>query len=142
MSDSPMEELFWQEWHQWTRHTDPVGMLGLQNLDREHQVGRYRVDFALPELHVAIEIDGFDFHSSREQLISDRRRQREIEAEGWRVIRFAGSEIRRDVETCVLQVMDIVRRMPLSPEAIERQQRYEELLMAEQGLTEADIDRS
>jgi hypothetical protein len=75
-------------------------------------------------------------------LINDRRRQREIEAEGWRVIRFAGSEIRQDAERCAFEAIAVVDRIPPTPEVIERRHRYCAQLMADCGLTEADIDRS
>lgn len=109
---SPMEELFWEQWQLWLPVIyTPIDDDGLGKLVREHPIGRSRVDFALPELHLAIEIDGFDYHSSRDQLVADRRRQREIEAAGWRVIRFAGSEIRRDAESCVLDVFTTADRL-------------------------------
>jgi hypothetical protein len=44
-----------------------------------------RVDFAYPAAKVAIELDGFEFHSGRESFDHDRRRLTAISALGWRL---------------------------------------------------------
>jgi very-short-patch-repair endonuclease len=44
-----------------------------------------RVDFAYPERKLAIEVDGFRFHSGRESFDRDRRRLSAISALGWRL---------------------------------------------------------
>jgi very-short-patch-repair endonuclease len=71
-------------------------------------VGPYRLDFADPPTKVAIETDGQDWHASKEQRTHDARRDRYLTEEGWRVLRFTGTEIYRDVQRCVKQVVDIV----------------------------------
>lgn len=53
-----------------------------------YQVGRYRVDFAFPERRVAIEVDGWAFHSERADFQHDRERQNEIMLMRWQVLRF------------------------------------------------------
>jgi very-short-patch-repair endonuclease len=62
---------------------------------------RYRVDFADAPRRLAVELDGYEFHSSKEAFTNDRRRHRHLELAGWRVIRFSGAEINADVEACV-----------------------------------------
>lgn len=42
---------------------------------------------------VVIECDGFDFHSSKQQMTNDRKRDRQFLKMGYRVVRFTGSEI-------------------------------------------------
>jgi very-short-patch-repair endonuclease len=44
-----------------------------------------RVDFAYPERKLAIEVDGFQFHSGRESFDRDRRRLSAVSALGWRL---------------------------------------------------------
>ncbi len=44
---------------------------------------------------LAIECDGFEFHSSREQMTNDSIRSRKLMKEGWKVIRYSGSEIHK-----------------------------------------------
>lgn len=73
--------------------------------------GKYRVDFAFPELKVAVELDGFESHSSTEDIASDRRRQREIEREGWRFIRFGGKEIHQNVTACVEETVEFCNQV-------------------------------
>ena len=46
-----------------------------------------RVDFAFPEARLAIEVDGYAFHSSRKDWERDRVRQNEVVALGWFVLR-------------------------------------------------------
>ncbi|MCF6388899.1 DUF559 domain-containing protein [Mycobacterium sp. MBM] len=53
-----------------------------------YKVGRYRVDFAFPKSRVAIEIDGWAFHSDRADFQHDRERQNEIMLMRWQVLRF------------------------------------------------------
>lgn len=51
----------------------------------QHQVGRYRLDFAWPEWRVALEVDGWH-HDRPEQLIRDAQRQRRLARDGWLVL--------------------------------------------------------
>ncbi len=53
-----------------------------------YKVGRYRVDFAFPKHRVAIEVDGWAFHSDRADFQHDRERQNEIMLMRWQVLRF------------------------------------------------------
>lgn len=59
----------------------------------QYPVAGYFVDFGNPVARVAIECDGKAFHTDKAR---DERRQREIEANGWTVYRFTGSECRLD----------------------------------------------
>ncbi len=68
----------------------------------------YRLDFAIPEQRLAIEIDGYAFHSDRDTFIRDRRRQRELEVAGWRFVRFAGKEALDSPERCVEMTAEAV----------------------------------
>lgn len=47
----------------------------------------------LKTLKIAIECDGFDFHSSKEQINNDNIRTRNLVSNGWHVIRYSGNEI-------------------------------------------------
>lgn len=104
--DSPIEEAFWDA------HTR-AGLPGLEGLVTQHTVqageSRYRLDFALPDKKIAIEADGYGFHSSREAFTSDRSRQRILESQGWRFIRFSGSEINANADLCVRQAAHLIK---------------------------------
>ncbi len=80
----------------------------IKGIEIQYTIGFYRVDFAIPRVKIAIELDGHDFHSTVEQRTNDARRARTIEAAGWRVLRFTGSEINADVGACVEEVLAIV----------------------------------
>jgi very-short-patch-repair endonuclease len=53
-----------------------------------HRVGGYRVDVGFPGPKVAIEVDGFAFHSGPAEFQIDRERQNAIALLGWQVLRF------------------------------------------------------
>jgi len=60
----------------------------------------YSIDIVIPELRIAIEYDGFYWHQHRVE--SDRKRQEEIEKEGWRFLRYSklpsDNELRKSLE--------------------------------------------
>lgn len=68
------------------------------------EIGPYRVDFAIPKHQLVIELDGHEYHKTKWQRTYDAERERYIELAGWRVIRFTGTEIFRNVNQCVRQV--------------------------------------
>lgn len=89
---SPAEEMFLGaaiELYEW----------GLE-LEAQHEVatpdGTYRLDFALPQFNVGIEIDGHAYHSDADTFHNDRVRQRAIERAGWRICRLSGREVTRN----------------------------------------------
>ena len=49
---------------------------------------RCRIDFAYPDARLAIEVDGWTDHGTREAFESDRARQNELVELGWKVVRF------------------------------------------------------
>ncbi|MEV1088015.1 DUF559 domain-containing protein [Streptomyces microflavus] len=104
--ESPIEEAFW------AAHRE-AGLEGLRGLKPQHPVfgGKYRLDFALPERKIGIELDGYTWHSSPEAFTRDRARQRELELDGWRIIRFSGSEITKNPADCVRQAAELAARI-------------------------------
>ena len=54
---------------------------------RQHEIGRWTVDFACVPLRLVIEIDG-GVHEREDVVLRDHLRQTEIEALGWTVVRF------------------------------------------------------
>jgi len=105
--ESPIEKAFWRE----------AVLLGLNRhgLRPAHSVrttaGRlYRIDFAIPEHKFGIELDGYEFHSNRDQFDKDRRRQRELELDGWRIVRFSGREVHNDARSCAVEAQRIIHK--------------------------------
>lgn len=102
---SPIEKQFWAA-HQ------RLQLPELDGLVPQHVTGAYRIDFALPDRMIGIELDGFESHSSTADIARDRSRQRELELSGWRIIRFGGSEVHHDADECVRQaahLADVIR---------------------------------
>jgi very-short-patch-repair endonuclease len=52
-----------------------------------------RIDFAIPDRKLAIEIDGYEPHSRREVFEDDRARQNQLVAAGWTVLRFTRRQL-------------------------------------------------
>lgn len=77
----------------------------------QQPVGKYRIDFAIPELKFGIEIDGLAYHNGQESFMRDRSRQREIESQGWRIVRFAAKEISLDVDKCFNEAEKIAQEL-------------------------------
>ena len=76
---------------------------------------RVRLDFALTGCQgsrVAIEVDGHNFHErTKEQAALDRSRDRGLTLAGWSVLRFTGSEVWHDPESCAMQVLRLEGEM-------------------------------
>ena len=100
---SPIEQQFWDA------HCR-LALPELKGLVFQHPVGRFRLDFALPEHKIGIELDGLRNHSSTADITRDHVRQRWLEETGWRITRFGGSEVHHDAESVVRHVARSVRR--------------------------------
>jgi very-short-patch-repair endonuclease len=61
---------------------------GITGWKTNYPVGGYKVDVGFPKQKVAIETDGWAFHSSQEDFQNDRERQNKIALLGWQVLRF------------------------------------------------------
>ncbi len=96
--ESPIEEKFY----------DTATRLGLQ-LSPQFEIRSgghaFRADFAIPSKRIAIEIDGHEYHKTKEQRTNDAQRERAMQREGWKVIRFTGSEVFKNCEKCVREVV-------------------------------------
>jgi very-short-patch-repair endonuclease len=68
---------------------------------RQAPIGRYIVDFFCPAKRLILEIDG-GHHNEDDTAERDLERQRWLESEGYRVVRFWNSEIAGDL-TAVLE---------------------------------------
>jgi len=99
----------------------------------EHLTGKYRLDFSVEfltgvvncptdsvynhrELEIfekvrapllGIEIDGHEWHErNKEQAQRDKSRERFLVANGWKILRFTGSEVFKDSGKCVTETID------------------------------------
>ena len=92
------------------------------SIESEHWFGdsekhsRFRVDFILKDARLIIELDGHEYHSTKEQLEKDAIRQRYLSRSGYTVIRFTGREINSSPAACVADVRTIYKeRMQRAP---------------------------
>ena len=53
----------------------------------------YRIDVAFPEYQLAIEVDGFAFHSTSSQLQGSNARQNDLVSDGWTVQRYTWTDL-------------------------------------------------
>jgi superfamily II DNA or RNA helicase len=74
----------------------------------------YRIDyeFAGAQRPIAVELDGFEFHSSRPAFSYDRLRQNDLTGTGRDIIRFSYDSIRSETERCVAQLQTHLRLDP------------------------------
>jgi very-short-patch-repair endonuclease len=68
----------------------------------------YRLDFAIPSKKIAFELDGHEFHKTKEQRTNDTRRERNLQKEGWKVIRFTGTDIHNNLDKCVADACQLI----------------------------------
>lgn len=104
--DSPIEEKFWYAWRKVQEDEELTIRLTYQ-----YSLGKYRVDFACEYANIAIELDGHATHSSPDAIAYDRKRQREIETRGWKVIRFGGKEVYTNAYNCALEAHRTIGHM-------------------------------
>lgn len=84
-------------------------------LQVQKHIGQYRADvvvslaenvgpFLNPVMHIVrcvVECDGHDFHEkTKTQASRDKKRDRDIQKLGYRILRFSGSDIHRDMNDC------------------------------------------
>ena len=80
----------------------PIPELQYEIRDGERFVAR--VDFAWPDERVALEMDGYEFHSGREEWERDRDRRNGITSLGWRVLHGTWREVRSARERLLARV--------------------------------------
>ena len=75
--------------------------------------GRFiaQVDFAYPALLVALEVDGFETHSSPRALQADLRRQNLLVGLGWTVLRFTWADVVRYPDRVAAQIRSVLRSL-------------------------------
>jgi very-short-patch-repair endonuclease len=89
------ERLLW-------RHLRNRALLGLK-FRRQHAIPPFFLDFACPEIALAIELVGGQ-HMSEEALAADARRTAFLEANGYRVIRFSNIDVLTNIEGVILAI--------------------------------------
>ncbi|TVR17301.1 MAG: DUF559 domain-containing protein [Nitriliruptor sp.] len=83
----------------------PRPVVGLRIVDH---TGAFvaEVDLGYPKARLALEIDGYRWHSTPAQKLADEERQNRIILAGWSVLRFSAQVVRREPEVLVAAVAE------------------------------------
>lgn len=76
----------------------------------QSSVGIYIADFVIyPDSHIPtiVEIDGHEYHKTKEQRFADYRKERFFMSEGYVVIRFMASEVFVDANKCATEAVHL-----------------------------------
>lgn len=80
------------------------------------KIGKYIADFLIVTTiggfseYIIIECDGHDFHEkTKQQAAHDKKRDRYFTQNGYKVLRFTGSEIYNDVDECVREIDQLIQ---------------------------------
>jgi very-short-patch-repair endonuclease/predicted transcriptional regulator of viral defense system len=74
------------------------------------RVGSYEADFLWPDARVIVEVDGYAFHSSRTAFERDRRRDADLSARGFTVIRVTWRQVVEEPEAVVARISAALAR--------------------------------
>ena len=89
-AESPMESEARLVMHD---HALPKPELQHRIVDRDGIT--WRVDFAWPDRRLAVEYEGFDYHSSPDDLRQDRRKRNALSRINWRVMSIVADDVRK-----------------------------------------------
>ena len=89
-----------------------------EDLRSQHVIDYYDMpltipDFAFPKDKIAIYCDGYEFHADRGSFQKDRQQSRDLQLQGWSVLRFTGSEILNDTDSVVSTIQQAVKQKTL-----------------------------
>jgi very-short-patch-repair endonuclease len=84
--------------------------LGGLKVRRQHPVGGYVLDFAIPDLHLGIELDG-GVHDG--QMEDDARRTASLVEVGYRLIRFRNEDVLTNLDGVLARILAQAKRSPL-----------------------------
>jgi very-short-patch-repair endonuclease len=93
----------------WLRLRHDVALVG-SHFRRQAVIGPYIVDFASRKLKLVIELDGGQHDWQQE---ADAQRTRDIEAAGYRVLRFWNNDVLRNLEGVLSEIQ---RALPPTPD--------------------------
>lgn len=120
--ESPIEKLLALELYDERRNDERVypDVFNLSTIKTQEKIKcstgkEYRVDFLLSCLDAKgrnhffiVECDGYEFHSNKEKFKEDRARDRLLLRDGYKTIRFSGSEIVEDTNFCVYEIFETI----------------------------------
>jgi very-short-patch-repair endonuclease len=72
--------------------------------------GDYQLDAAIPTLQIGFEADGGIWHNNPEKIAKDKRRDTELAANGWVILRFTDRELKDHPQDCMNVVLNAIRK--------------------------------
>jgi very-short-patch-repair endonuclease len=82
---------------------------GITGWKANYPLGGYKIDVAFPKQKVAIEVDGWAFHSDPEAFAIDRKRQNAIALLGWQVLRFTWLDLTEYPQRVIAEIRRAIR---------------------------------
>src|SRR5665648_1099126 len=82
-------------------------------LEPQKVIGIYKVDFLYG--NCAVEIDGYEFHKTKEQREKDYKRERYLQRNEFIPVRFTGTEIYLNSEECFKELNEIAENIDYTP---------------------------
>lgn len=73
--------------------------------------GQYRIDFAYPRLMLAIEVDGYVWHSSQAHMEADNARRNHLKTLGWHVLVYTWVQVTRSSDATAAEIRANYRRL-------------------------------
>jgi very-short-patch-repair endonuclease len=87
---------------------------------RQRPIDKYIVDFYCPSLNLAVEIDGAISHDAKVE--EDAVRQKTLEAQGVKVIRFRDADVRYNLSSVVASLQSEILRLASSPLILKKEE--------------------
>lgn len=78
--------------------------------ETQYRVLNYWVDFAFPNIKLAVECDGGRWHSTEEQILKDKKRDKILTNMGWIVLRFKEKDIINNTKGVVNKIGELINQ--------------------------------
>jgi very-short-patch-repair endonuclease len=75
---------------------------------RQQPIFEYVVDFYCHDLKLVIEVDG-EIHSLSEKADSDKKREKILKINGYRILRLTNSEIEADIDSAIHKIKSYIK---------------------------------
>lgn len=82
---------------------------GITGWQANYPVAGYKVDVGFPTQKVALEVDGWAYHSHADVFVADRNRQNNIALLGWTVLRFTWLDLTDFPDRVIAEVRQAIR---------------------------------
>jgi very-short-patch-repair endonuclease len=75
-----------------------------------HPLGPYRIDLAFPAARIAVEVDGWAWHTDPARFAADRHKGNAINRAGWDLLRFTWHDLDGRPAACIREIDDLLAR--------------------------------